>query len=204
MSSPQSVTCWIERLKVGDHEAAQELWQRYFEQLVGLARQRLQGVPRRAADEEDVALSAFDSFCRAAGRGRFPRLFDRDDLWQLLVLLTARKASDLKAHERRKKRGGGRVQGESAFPGPGGACDAGGGVEEQVGQEPSPEFAAEVAEECQRLLGCLGEDELRCIALWKMEGYTEEEIAEKLGCAPRTIRRRLRLIRTIWEQEGKP
>jgi len=65
--------------------------------LVGLARTKLHGSPRRVADEEDVALSAFDSFCRNAAQGRFPQLFDRDGLWKLLVLLTARKA----AHQRR-------------------------------------------------------------------------------------------------------
>ena len=46
---------------------------------------------RRAADEEDVALSAFDSFCRGAEQGRFPQLDGRDDLWHLLVVITVRK-----------------------------------------------------------------------------------------------------------------
>jgi hypothetical protein len=76
----QSVSDWIGQLKAGDERAAQRLWEDYFQRLVRLARARLQGVPRRAADEEDVALSAFDSFCRGAEAGRFPRLNDRDDL----------------------------------------------------------------------------------------------------------------------------
>ena len=101
MRPEASVTQWIERLKAGDPGAAQKLWERYFRRLVGLARQKLRAAPRRAADEEDVALSAFDSFCRGAGQDCFPRLHDRLDLWQLLVLLTARKASDLAEHERR-------------------------------------------------------------------------------------------------------
>jgi hypothetical protein len=80
MSSGGSVTHWIGLLKAGDQQAAQPLWERYFQQLVALARQRLRNMPRRATDEEDVALSAFDSFCRDACRGRFPQLGDRDDL----------------------------------------------------------------------------------------------------------------------------
>jgi WD40 repeat protein len=79
-----SVTHWLGLLRAGDAVAAQPLWEGYFRRLVGLARARLQGVPRRAADEEDVALSAFDSFCQGAQAGRFPRLADRDDLWQVL------------------------------------------------------------------------------------------------------------------------
>src|SRR5215470_10539747 len=102
-----SVTVWIESLKTGDRDAAQKLWQRYFEALVRLARARLRGAPKAVADEEDAALSAFDCFCRGAARGRYPRLNDRDDLWRLLVILTERKAIDQARHQRRHKRGGG-------------------------------------------------------------------------------------------------
>jgi hypothetical protein len=106
---------WIDRLKAGDSAAAQRLWEGYFQRLVALARGRLQGLPRRAADEEDVALSAFASFCRGVERGRFPQLQDREDLWKLLVVLTARKAAHLHRDERQQKRGGGAVRGESAL-----------------------------------------------------------------------------------------
>ncbi|MBI1915085.1 MAG: hypothetical protein HYS12_10160 [Planctomycetes bacterium] len=80
MSSAGDVTRWLQQLKAGDHDAVQPLWERYFRRLVGLARDRLRKLPRRTADEEDVALSAFDSFCRRAEEGRFPRLDDRDGL----------------------------------------------------------------------------------------------------------------------------
>src|SRR6516164_710913 len=107
MHPEASVTQWLDRLKAGDPHAAQKLWERYFRRLVGLARKKLGAAPRRAADEEDVALSAFASFCRGAAHGCFSQLHDRADLWQLLVMLTARKAFDLTQHERRQKRGGG-------------------------------------------------------------------------------------------------
>jgi hypothetical protein len=80
MSSPGSVTLWIAQLKVGAGDAARLLWENYFHRLVALARDRLAGVPRSAADEEDVALRAFDSFCRGAEQGRFSDLYNRDDL----------------------------------------------------------------------------------------------------------------------------
>src|SRR5262245_36481381 len=101
-----SVSGWIRQLKVGDASAAQRLWERYFRRLVGLARTRLRGVGRRVTDEEDVALSAFASLCRGVRHGRFPQLSDRDDLWRLLVLLTARKAWHCRRDARRPKRGG--------------------------------------------------------------------------------------------------
>src|SRR3989442_697950 len=103
MSSIGSVSWLLDRVKGSDDEAARLLWEAYYRRLVRLARAHLQGVPRGAADEEDVALSAFDSFCRAAAAGRFPQLDDREDLWQVLLLITARKAHDLRQREAAQK-----------------------------------------------------------------------------------------------------
>jgi DNA-directed RNA polymerase specialized sigma24 family protein len=199
MSEDGSVTLWLGPLKDGDEAAIRKLWHEYYERLVALARAKLRGVRRRAADEEDVALSAFDSFCRGAEAGRFPQLGGRDDLWRLLVTLTARKAHDLAQAERRLKRGGGRVRGDSVFAPTAGDTDR--GWAEVAGTEPTPEFAAQAAEECRRLLALLDNDELRSIAVWKMEGLTNPEIAARLGCAVPTVERRLRLIRKTWVWE---
>jgi DNA-directed RNA polymerase specialized sigma24 family protein len=185
-----SVTLWLEQLKAGDPAAAKPLWDCYFARLVALARARLRSAGRTAADEEDVALSAFDSFCRGAEAGRFPQLGDRDDLWQVLFLLTTRKVIGLVRRETRAKRGG---QDRVAQP-----ADA------VVAADPTPEFAAEVAEECERLLGLLRDGRLREVAVWKMEGYTNVEIAEKLGRSVPTVERKLAAIRAIWERDAGP
>src|SRR4051812_3625663 len=162
-TSPESsITRCLDMLKQGDRAAADRLWGAYIRRLVGLARAKMRAAPRRAADEEDVALSAFDSFCRRAERGQFARLADRDDLWQVLVVLTERKAIDLIRREGRKSRGEGRVASLSDESGP-----ADGGV---IDPYPTPEFAAQAAEEFRRLLGVLGDDTLRQVAVWKMEG----------------------------------
>jgi DNA-directed RNA polymerase specialized sigma24 family protein len=183
-----------------DHAAAQRLWERYFDQLVRLARGKLAGTGGLGADGEDVALSAFDSFCRAAAAGRFPVLGDRDDLWKLLVLLTSRKAINLLRHAAREKRGGGRVLTEAALvqPDTGGA---GAGLDGLAGDGPTPEFAAMFGEEVRRRLDALGEPSLRQVAVWKLEGLSNEEIAERLGCTPRTVSNKLKLIRARWEGE---
>jgi DNA-directed RNA polymerase specialized sigma24 family protein len=188
MSSEGSVTSWLGQLRAGDAAAAQPLWERYVRRLVGLARKKLHGRPGRVADEEDVALSAFDSFCRNAEQGRFPQLADRDSLWQLLVVITARKAAHLRRDEGRLKRGG--------AAGPAEVC-----LDEVISREPTPEFAAQAAEECRRLLTGLGDPELASVALWRMEGFSVEEIAGRLGYAPRSIKRKLQLIRGLWEKE---
>jgi DNA-directed RNA polymerase specialized sigma24 family protein len=199
MPSDGSVTRLLGRIESGDPAAAQQLWERYFHRLVGLARQKLRCAPRCAADEEDVALSALDTFCRNAAAGRFPNLLDRDGLWRLLVVLTARKAAHLIRDEGRQKRGGHAARQKA----PAGRDD-GSLLEAVLSREPTPEFAAQVAEGYERLLRALADPELEKLAIWKMEGHTLAEIAQKLGYAPRSIKRKLQLIRSLWEEELAP
>jgi DNA-directed RNA polymerase specialized sigma24 family protein len=200
MPASESVSYWIDQLKAGDQAAAQPLWEGYFQQLVMRTRQKLAGMPRRVADEEDVALSAFASFCRAAAQGRFPQLHDRDDLWQLLIVITDRKAGRLVQYERRQRRGGGQVLDEAALRHGRPAAESF-PLAQIAGPEPTPAFAAQVGEECQRLLAALEDPELQRAAVLRMEGYTVAEIAAQMACVPRTVKRWLRLIRQTWERE---
>ena len=195
-----SVTGWIGDLKNGEPDAAGRLWQRYFAGLVRLARKKLEAVPRAAAveDEEDAALSAFHSLCAGAAAGRFDRLKDRDGLWRLLVVITMRKVCDQIRRQRKLKRGGGRVVAEAALAGL--DPDSPGGFEQFIGREPAPEFVAMLAEEFQARLGSLPDESLRQVALWKLEGYSSDEIADRLGCVSRTVERKLDLIRKAWRR----
>src|SRR3954447_17961377 len=103
-----SVTAWIEALKEGHARAAEALWRHYFERVVRLARRRLQAAPHQSVeDAEDAALSAFRVLLTGAAQGRFLRLKDRVDLWQLLTAITAKKVLSLKQRHSRLKRGGG-------------------------------------------------------------------------------------------------
>ena len=200
MSRDGSVTHWIHEIKGGNPEVAQDLWQRYFDRMVRLARTQMQAGRRRVADEEDVAVSVFESFCRAAQKGRFPDLADRDTLWRLLVKMTSRKVIDRRRHDGRLRRGGGREAGESAMPG---ASDEDNPqvLAAVIGKEPTPEFVAMMTEQFQQLIGSLSDPQLQELTIGKMEGYTNEEMAEQLGCSLRTVERRLRLIRETIKQE---
>ena len=202
MTSEGSITRWIGKLKEGDEAAAQNLWERYFERLVLLGRKKLGTNPRRAGDEEDVALSAMDSFFQGARDGQFPKLKDRDNLWRLLVVITARKAADHVEHERRQKRGGGNVITESVLD----AAVEGEqrGIEAIIGAEPSPEFAFMVVEQLEVLLARLEDSIAREVATMKLEGYANKEIAAKIGCSLRTVERKLWVIRTKWDYDTEP
>lgn len=193
-SSPQ-ITTWIQQLRQGNSRAAQKLWEIYFQQMVELARNKLQGAKKSAADEEDVALSAFKSFCLGARNGRFTQLEDRASLWPLLVSITANKSVDLVRYENRKKR---------ALPIKPGEIDHD-FLSEIISTEPTPEFAAQLAEELELFLSRLektGDPELKQIALARMDGESNSDIAARLGCTRRTIERKLQLILRVCEQEG--
>ena len=100
----------------------------------------------------------------------------------------------------RQKRGGGRVLDEAGLADP--ADPDGVGLEQVLGREPTPAFAAQLAEEFERLLAGLGDPTLRAVAVARLDGFTVEEIASRLGCAPRTVERKLQVIRSLWSAEG--
>ena len=200
MSSSSSVSAWIALAKTGDRDAAQKLWERYFKRVVGLARAKLPLCRRKYGEDEAVAISAMKSFLQRAENGRFPNLYNRDNLWALLATITVRKAGKV---ARRKAI---TEVGESALGAKNDDSQRRNVWEQVLGREPTPVFAAEMAEQCRRLLDLLKSEEregqeLDSVALWMLEGYTKAEIAAKLGCVKGTVNRKLQVIREIWEKE---
>ncbi len=195
-----SVSQWIGDLRNGDsEEAARHLCDRYFQQLAHLARIKHRGLFCGISDEEDAALFALDSVFRGISLGAFEHLKNRDDFWRLLVLITARTASNQARRERQEKRGSGRVISEcclnEAFK------DGESGLDQIIGDEPTPEFAAMVAEEYRRRLESLSSEIYRRIAMLRLEGYLNEEIAIKLNISLRSVERKVETIRKHWIQE---
>jgi RNA polymerase sigma factor (sigma-70 family) len=187
MESHGSVTQLIEQLKAGDETAVTPLWDRFFRRLEVQARAMLRGVPQEEADEEDLALSAFHSFCKAVADGRFAQLANRNQLWTLLMAITKRKARDYWRRANRRKSG---------------AKERELDLEQVADLEPTPYLAALAGDNLRWMLAILDDDKLRRVALLKIEGYTDKEIAARLSCSVRTVERRLECIRRIWLLEG--
>jgi DNA-directed RNA polymerase specialized sigma24 family protein len=201
MPVDEPVTYLLRQLETGDEQAARLLWQRYYCELVGLARKRLGTTPRRASDEEDVALSVMRCLCEGAARGQFAALVTRGDLWQLLATITARKVIDQQRLLTKQKRGGGRVRGDSVLAAASDDDRPSAGFDQFRGDAETPEALAITSEEYRRLMGLLDDDRLRKIVECKLEGYKNEEIAQRLGLACRSIERKLQRIRQVWEGE---
>ena len=197
---PGSVTRWIEGLKAGQVEAASALWDRYYERVVAVARRRLGTAPHQAVeDAEDAALSAIHGLCAGAAQGRFDRLNDRVDLWQLLTAITVKKALGQHQRHGRLKRGGnhatrGYIADEDSEDG---RDDV---LAQVLSNEPNPETAAMIRDQFQELLDSLSDPTLRQIALWRMDGLSNVEIAREMGCVVRTVERKIERIRLIWEE----
>jgi DNA-directed RNA polymerase specialized sigma24 family protein len=192
----KSVSLLLRQLKRGDEHASSEIWRRYVGRLMPLARSKLQGLQTAAVDEEDILLSVFNRFFSAAREERFAQLENREDLWQILLVLTERRVADQFRKSHAQKRGGGRVlaieQGES----PDGTDS--GYRRELIDQSPTPEFAASFADQLEVALARIGEDSSREVALLRMEGYGTREISEQMGISLSSVERKLRMIRKLW------
>lgn len=170
-------------------------------QLAAVARKKFGAISRRAYDEEDAAISAFRSFCRGVADERFPDLNSRDNFWRLLVTITARKVNARRRYEQRERRGGKDVAELPLYD----ITDARGNqladIIECAG--PTPEFAAEISEQCRQLMAVLDDDLMKQVVLLKFEGYNNSQIAEKLQCTRNRVARRLARVRGLWEERLK-
>jgi RNA polymerase sigma factor (sigma-70 family) len=176
--------------------AARLIWGRYFKELLVLARSHLAARIRCREDEEDVVQSMYKSFCIRQRRGDFD-LANRDELWRLLVQITVRKARNAANRHRQGKRDVGREQNDAADH----SCDDPVlSILDQIDSDvPTPAEAALLNEALELRFQRLKGPDLRQIALWKLEGYTNSEIAAQLDCTVRNVERKLERIRAYWE-----
>lgn len=195
-----SVTRWIGELKGGDQSAFDKLWRTYFDEVVRLARNRMSNLPRRMADEEDVAVSVFRCLSDAAAEKRIRDNMSRTDLWKLLVVITKQKITDQVRHAGAVKRGGGAVRGESVFLNEQADFTCA-GIEQVAAEAPTPDFLFAIEEQRQRLITILGDETLGEVVRLRMEGFSNEEIAQSLSISLRSVERKLNLIRERWSDE---
>lgn len=208
-----SITQWLERIHEGpDDDAARKLWERYCGRLASVARRRLRelGARCRAEDEADAVQEAFAAFFRRVQEGAYPDCRDRNDLWCVLVKIADSKARQLARDERRRKRGGGKVRGDSVLIGsdttPGGGFDRLAGAAGDlplagpIAEEPDEAFVDQLLDTFVLCYGALDEME-RQVLRGQLQGHTHDEIAREIGCVTRTVERKLKVIRSRWQQQ---
>lgn len=190
MNDPSQITFWIGKLKAGDDEAAAKVWDQFFHRVRALAEKKLGTLPRRAYDADDLALSAINALCIGAREERFRQLETGRDLWQLLALITARKAANVWQKQARIKE-----VGESVLDG-----HAGGSVQgmARVPAGGPDDLLDAIDDTCVELFRRL-DDRLRRVALLRLQGYSNDEIAAQIGRSVKSVERYLKLVRDRWE-----
>lgn len=181
----------LQGLRQGDEAACSQFWQRYGPLLEAVARKQLSARVQRRVGPDDVVQSACRTFFRRVSEGQF-ELSDAGALWRLMCSITLSKARRAARNQNRQKRSQTREQGLE-IP------DSSGNLRqiEIPGNVTSPMAAIEIADQLEHLLASLGTDECQVLDL-KMQDLTNEEIAEKLGCSERTVRRLARSIQEKW------
>ena len=193
------VTLWLTQLREDDEDAATKLWNHFVDRIRGVARKKLNLESRRVYDDEDIAQSAFHSICAGVASGRFPELNDRNGLWQLIMVITSRKVSYRHRYDRQDCRNIFRNTADYFL------SDSNSVVVlpksgQALSREPTPEFTAEFLETYEKLFASLADPALEQVVTLRMEGYTDDEIANRLKCSRRTVQRRLEIIRRHLER----
>ncbi len=183
MADENSVTLWIHALRRGDHASAEKLFSLYFSRLTSFAQRRMSSVSRATYDEEDAAISTFRVLFQKLSEGEYAELDDREALWHLIVKIATRKVNRRVEYESAAKRAHGKTQ-----------CH----IEDAKIVDPT---VPQIGLESERLLRMLGDCSLEQVAIWKLEGFTNDEIASKLNRTRRTVQRMLNLVRDIWQEE---
>lgn len=194
-NEPGDVTQWLNQARDADQAAFHQLWDRYFTVLSGFARNRIAKGNRREYDEEDAALSAFNSFFRGIKEDRFPILDDRDDLWKVLVTIATRKIRARRRKQSARKRSEVGTVGESDLSG--GDGDEAVRLDQVFAERPTEEYLATMRLDLDTLLGKNDDPVIGQMIVMKLEGFTNEEIAKELSCSTRHVERKMADARQV-------
>jgi RNA polymerase sigma factor (sigma-70 family) len=190
-----SITRAVEGLRCNDDSSTQLLWERFFAKLCDFAETKIYKRNRRHLEADEIATNAFMALVEGVRARRFEKVRNRDELWKMLVLIAARQTINAQKRIDRAKRGAGKVQGSLAFGEQGIES-----VVDFVKRDLAPDVAVQLQDLSDQLLLRLSNDELRAIALLRMAGFSNAEIAQKLQLSERTIERKLAAIRSCWAE----
>src|SRR5689334_7192581 len=182
MAEAHGELSWFELFKKGDETAAQELFDRYVDQVMKLARRHLNRPLAGRVDAEDIAQSVFRTFFHRARKRQF-QIDEADDLCKLLARITVHKTFRQIAFHRRTKRDAHKEAREPQEM-----------LMGRLASGPTPEEAVQFIDQLENFLTKLQPIERQILEL-RMEGHNNLEIAEKLGISDRKIRRLMERIR---------
>ncbi len=182
------------RWRAGDQQAAEQLFERYANRLIALARSQLSSRLSQRVDAEDIVQSVYQCFFTHARAGSY-QVQQGVDLWRLLVTMTLHKVQQQINRHTAQKRA---VRREQSF----GSEDSLLGLQAEVlARDASPPEALALLEEVELLMRSLSPAHRRIVEL-RLQGYNRVEIATILRCSQRTVLRLLERIKQYLEQRN--
>lgn len=197
MEMKSSVTDWITQLRNGHSSACDKLWPFYLQRLTAIISQKLESSRTGVSDEEDVLIDTCEVCFRKIREGVYPNISSRHDLWRLLTKIATRKSID---QIRRSRKGVDRLRLDATEIHSSSSSFEVNHIDNFAGAEPTPEFAAMVADESRYRLSQLPEKMVGVVQL-RMQGFTLREIAEKTGISLPTVQRYISFVREMWSQD---
>lgn len=199
MIAPGSVTNWLRGIELGDDDAAFQLWNRYSPEMHEVARRRMRRLKSKdVLDEDDIVCSAFAAICLAARKGQLVNVGNRNELWGLMIVTIHRKIGQREEYVAAAKRNSDQMISQADR-----VQDMGSRLERLSNSDTGVLSQLIQVEAADLLLRKLDDPDHRAVAVLKLAGYTNEEIASELGYARRTIQRMLSLIKSCWEEIGE-
>ncbi len=184
----------LDQWRAGDENAARQLFDRYVDRLLALARKRISNRLGARVDPDDIVQSVFRTFFGRAKAGQF-QIEREEDLTKLLVRITVHKTlRQAEFHQAGKRDIGAETAQEEETP-------SGNRLTPVLAREPTPEEAVEFLDQLEHFLNQLSPQERQILEL-RMQGFSTEEIAQRLGTYDRKVRRFLERIRGQAEREG--
>ncbi len=185
----------VRGLRNGEPAVIRQFCDQYGAALERLAERRIAAGLRRRVGGDDVAQSVCRTFLRRAQIGEF-QLTDSEALWSLLCAITLTKVREQTRFHLRGKRGVDREIHRAAQESTSGRSP----FFDKPTAEPSPADAAEFTDQFTRLIESLDAEERQLIDL-KLQQCTNEEIAERMNCSERTVRRILKRVQAYLVQQ---
>lgn len=182
-------TRWVIRaIAASDSRAEEKFFKEWFARLTAFLRPLLHSSPAAIADEEDLSADVICWCMRGIVAGRFSRIASRAELWRLMRVAATLRFLELRRHENRIRRCGSRTMRTTPL-------ELERLVDLRIGDEPM----VDLYDEFGRFLLSLRNDQLQSIIALRLQGHEINEVAEKVGLCPRSVRRKLNVIWEAWK-----
>src|SRR5438445_9455467 len=162
MSDPPADPVLVDLWRAGNEEAARQIFDRYVDRLMAVARGRISERLQSRFGPEDIVQSVFRTFFSHARKGDFS-ISDQDDLCKLLMRITVHKVLSQVAFHQAAKRDANRELEQGPLPHE--------RLQQLLDHQPSPDEAESLVDELVHFMNRLRPEDRQILEM-RLQGYT--------------------------------